>query len=245
MYASAAAAPPPGAANGAQPMVNGGNGRAASTAKKSSRINPAQMPRPTAECSPVRVPPREHSCRLEEAGGPPPATCNYVVAAPREGDPVANCSPRYARCTTGCLLADAADFARAKLPLALLLRPMAKRRDAEAPLDLVDFGSSGPPRCGQCKAYISAFARWESRGDRWTCHLCGFANEAPQWYQCGTDGSGLRRDRFQRAELRDASVDLVVKKDYCVRPVQARAGKGCEGGQLQRLLSRSVSTRFG
>ena len=59
------------------------------------------------------------------------------------------------------MLADAADFARAKVPLALLLRPMAKRRDAEAPLDLVDFGSSGPPRCGQCKAYVSAFARWE------------------------------------------------------------------------------------
>ena len=27
--------------------------------------------------------------------------------------------------------------------------------------------------------------------------------------------------------------------------VHNRAGKGCEGGQLQRLLSRSLSTRFG
>ena len=27
--------------------------------------------------------------------------------------------------------------------------------------------------------------------------------------------------------------------------VRVRAGKGCEGGQLQRLISRSVSTRFG
>ena len=221
--APATYAPPPGAY--APPAAAAPNGHRppavpASPGRKSSRINPAQMPRPTAEMSPLREPPRDHAARLEDPSAAPPPTCRYVVAAREPGDAVANCSPRYARCTTACLLAAADAQARAKLPLAAIVRPMAKRALGERAVDLVDFGAAGPPRCGGCKAYVNCFSRWTDAGDAWTCNLCGHRTDAPQWYQCGVDGYGLRRDRAQRPELDAASVDFVVKKDYCVRDVQ-------------------------
>ena len=43
----------------------------------------------------------------------------------------------------------------------------------------------------------------------------------------------------------DAFFEIALTRFTTPDDVFGRAGKGCEGGQLQRLISRSLSTRFG
>ena len=47
---------------------------------------------------------------------------------------------------------------------------------------------------------------------KWVCNFCKHEGPVPQSYQCPLDSSGLRRDRHQRAELSQGSVDFAVPK---------------------------------
>ena len=52
---------------------------------------------------------------------------------------------------------------------------------------------------------------------RFTCNICGQANECPQDYYCALDMEGHRQDRQERPELGHGSVEFVAPAEYMVR----------------------------
>ena len=136
--------------------------------RKSPRIDPAQMPRPQVDSAPLRDPPKRFTYSVDPATAPPPPTCNTIYDHPADDF---NVSPRYVSCSSSTTLANQAQHKRTKLPLSLSVRPLAKRREEEHPMRLVDFGMKGPPRCERCGAFVCGFATFTER--TWKCHLCG------------------------------------------------------------------------
>ncbi|MBA0566169.1 hypothetical protein Golob_011012, partial [Gossypium lobatum] len=120
----------------------------------SSKIDPNQIPRPIPNATPIVYETRHGN----SANPPPPATSDYIVRD------TGNCSPRYMRCTinqipcTGDLLTTSA------MQLALLVQPMALPHPSEDPVQVVDFGESGPVRCSRCKGYINPFMKFIDQG---------------------------------------------------------------------------------
>uniref|UniRef100_A0A7S2F1C4 Protein transport protein SEC23 n=2 Tax=Octactis speculum TaxID=3111310 RepID=A0A7S2F1C4_9STRA len=146
---------------------------------------------------------------------PPPMACRpYRVVD--EG----NCSPRFMRPTMHHMPATRDVANQTKVPLGILVQPMAEPEEGEEQISVVDFGENGPPRCTRCKGYVNCFVTWGKNGQEWSCNLCDMVNQTPPNYHCGLDGSGRRQDHAYRPELAKGSVDLVVTKQYCVRPVQ-------------------------
>lgn len=120
-----------------------------------------------------------------------------------------------------------------KLPLGLVIQPLAKQRPDEVPLQVVNHGEDGPVRCTRCRAYISPWCTFVSGGSRFICSICSHSNEGiyhvgrsmleltfilsfpvPSWYFANVDMSGRRVDIEQRPELRYGSVEFEVPKDY-------------------------------
>jgi protein transport protein SEC24 len=97
---------------------------------------------------------------------------------------------------------------------------MALDSQQDAPLDVVNFGSTGIVRCKKCRAYVNPFVAWVNNGRQWRCNVCGFSNDVPNSYFCQLDERGRRRDRDQRPELSKGSVELVAPGEYMVRPPQ-------------------------
>ncbi|KAH8073690.1 hypothetical protein JL721_2999 [Aureococcus anophagefferens] len=145
------------------------------------------------------------------AGQPAPGAAPGAAtpAAPVVIDEAAQCDPRFMRCTVGKL----ANSGRSppKSPSESLCQPMALDTDHEAPLDVVNFGSTGIVRCKKCRAYVNPFVSWVNNGRQWRCNVCGFVNDVPNSYFCQLDPeTGERRDKQQRPELCKGSVELVA-----------------------------------
>jgi hypothetical protein len=62
------------------------------------------------------------------------------------------------------------------MPLAVVVQPLALLEPGEDCVPVVDFGDSGPIRCGRCKAYLNPFMRFLEGGRRFQCNLCAFVN---------------------------------------------------------------------
>eukprot|EP00850_Spirogloea_muscicola_P012018 SM000076S21839 [mRNA] locus=s76:434121:442111:- [translate_table: standard] len=173
-----------------------------------NRIDPTQMPRPTASDS-VLV----FETRVAGAANlPPPATTSFVVRD------TGNCSPRIMRCTLNQLPGSADLHATSSMPLALLVQPLALQDPNEDPVPVVDFGESGPVRCQRCKTYINPFMRFIDQGHRFICNLCSHSNETPRDYMCNLGPDGRRRDADERPELSRGSVEFVAPTEFIVRP---------------------------
>jgi protein transport protein SEC24 len=112
---------------------------------------------------------------------------------------------------TSALLSDV------KIPLAVIVNPLAELGERDTPVSVVDFGEEGPIRCGRCKAYVNAFCRFRDGGAAYTCPFCTMVNQVPRTYQCGLDQYGRRRDFYERPELRFGSCDFAVPAAYNVR----------------------------
>ncbi|XVF39318.1 hypothetical protein PTKIN_Ptkin01aG0025000 [Pterospermum kingtungense] len=172
-----------------------------------SKIDPNQIPRPIPSSSPIVYETRQGN----SANPPPPATSDYIVRD------TGNCSPRYMRCTinqipcTGDLLTTSA------MQLALLVQPMALPHPSEDPIQVVDFGESGPVRCSRCKGYINPFMKFIDQGRKFICNLCGFTDDTPRDYHCNLGPDGRRRDADERPELCRGTVEFVASKEYMVR----------------------------
>ncbi|PON36117.1 Zinc finger, FYVE/PHD-type [Parasponia andersonii] len=173
----------------------------------STRIDPNQIPRPLPSSSVIL-----HATRQgNQANSPPPATSDYIV------NDTGNCSPRYMRCTINQIPCTADLLTTSGMPLALLVQPLALPHPSDDPIQVVDFGESGPVRCSRCKGYINPFMKFIDQGKRFICNLCGFTDETPRDYHCNLGPDGRRRDADERPELCRGTVEFVATKEYMVR----------------------------
>ncbi|KDP23627.1 hypothetical protein JCGZ_23460 [Jatropha curcas] len=173
----------------------------------SSKIDPNQIPRPIPGSAVLLHDTRQGN----QANPPPPATSDYIVRD------TGNCSPRYMRCTINQIPCTVDLLTTSGMQLALLVQPLALPHPSEEPIQLVDFGESGPVRCSRCKGYINPFMKFIDQGRRFICNLCGFTDETPRDYHCNLGPDGRRRDADERPELCRGTVEFVATKEYMVR----------------------------
>lgn len=129
-------------------------------------------------------------------------------------------NPAYMRSTVNLLPSTQAQGAGSRMPLGLVIRPMALDETDPDGVDVVDFGSTGIVRCKRCRTYINAYVSWTESGRRWRCNICGLLNDTPSSYFSHLDEKGRRRDRDQRPELSKATVEFAAPGEYMVRPPQ-------------------------
>ncbi|XVE60320.1 hypothetical protein DITRI_Ditri05aG0119300 [Diplodiscus trichospermus] len=172
-----------------------------------SKIDPNQIPRPIPSSSPIVYETRQSN----SANPPPPATSDYIARD------TGNCSPRYMRCTINQVPCTADLLTTSAMQLALLVQPMALPHPSEEPIQVVDFGESGPVRCSRCKGYINPFMKFIDQGRKFICNLCGFTDDTPRDYHCNLGPDGRRRDADERPELCRGTVEFVASKEYMVR----------------------------
>lgn len=103
------------------------------------------------------------------------STCSF--------SPIGNSSPRFIRASTYAV-PESQELTRAcRIPLGVVVQPFAQSQ-SEDPIPLVDFQTSGPPRCSRCRAYINPWCAFSHGGSRWTCNLCTSENEGSfSWTQ--------------------------------------------------------------
>ena len=163
------------------------------------------------------------------------------------------CNPRYMRASVTKLVNSQQQLQGSKLPVAVICSPMANQCAQSSPVsngvnesvELVDFGSTGIVRCKRCRAYINPYVTWTDNGRRWRCNLCGMLNDVPSSYFSHLDQNGQRRDKAQRPELCNASVEFLASGDYMVRPPQPPvyffcidvSGASSQSGMLQCLVN--------
>ncbi len=151
--------------------------------------------------------------RVDGAPNQPPTSTSNFIAVDR-----GNCSPRYMRLTLGTVPCSG-DLARnCRMPFALSVQPLALPHPEEELLQVVDFGPSGPIRCGRCKAYLNPFMKFIDGGRRFICNFCTYINETPQEYFSPLGMDGRRQDLAQRPELCKGSVEIVAPDAYMIRP---------------------------
>ena len=211
--------PPPPAFGGV--VVSGGTGggtpsaaavtgaapRSFAPAGPPQRIDPSQIPRPTANAaaaaaaaasSTSSLHPVIHRTRTtpqQEGGGPsqdrhvpPPPTSAFAdspgVAVADGGD----ASFRAVRPTLQSL-PRTRDLARSvEIPLAVFVTPLAAPLPGDDAIPLLDFGGGGPPRCRSCRAYVNPGFVFLDGGASFGCNLCGEVSPAPVEYS--TVGGG-------------------------------------------------------
>ena len=106
------------------------------------------------------------------------------------------------------------------VPLGVVVDPLAVAPDTPVPVvDTRPFG--GPIRCSQCGAAINPGILWLDGGRSFACNFCSANNPVPREYFANLDASGTRCDIEDRPELRCGSVDLIVTKEFALRPPQA------------------------
>ncbi|KAL5768300.1 hypothetical protein ACOSQ2_015083 [Xanthoceras sorbifolium] len=182
-------------------------GQTGAPAAASSKIDPQQIPRPIPGSSVILCDTREGN----QANPPPPATTEYIVRD------TGNCSPRYMRSTISQIPCTNDLLTTSGMQLALLVQPLALPHPSEEPIQVVDFGESGPVRCSRCKAYINPFMKFIDQGRRFICNLCGFTDDTPRDYHCNLGPDGRRRDADERPELCRGTVEFIATKEYMVR----------------------------
>merc|ERR1719375_1843378 len=167
--------PPAGGPGPAAPSFGGlppGGMRPPAQARPSaaaqSRIDPSQIPHPrNAEAQLAALEPEVFETRVDGAPNQPPTSTSNFIAVDR-----GNCSPRYMRLTLGTVPCSG-DLARnCRMPFALSVQPLALPHPEEELLQVVDFGPSGPIRCGRCEAYLNPFMKFIDGGRRFKCNFC-------------------------------------------------------------------------
>ncbi|KAG7026137.1 Protein transport protein Sec24-like protein [Cucurbita argyrosperma subsp. argyrosperma] len=198
---------PPHTPNQSMTTISPAIGQTGSPAATQSKIDPNQIPRPVPNSSVILFDTRQGN----QASLPPLASSEYIVRD------TGNCSPRFMRCTIGQIPCTADLLNTSAMQLALLVQPFALLHPSEEPIQVVDFGESGPVRCSRCKGYINPFMKFIDQGRRFVCNLCGFTDETPREYHCNLGPDGRRRDADERPELCRGTVEFVASKEYMVR----------------------------
>ncbi|XP_049711035.1 protein transport protein Sec24C [Elephas maximus indicus] len=140
---------------------------------------------------------------------PPLVTTNFLVKD--QG----NASPRYIRCTSYNIPCTSDMAKQAQVPLAAVIKPLARLPPEEASPYVVDHGESGPLRCNRCKAYMCSFMQFIEGGRRFQCCFCSCINDVPPQYFQHLDHTGKRVDAYERPELSLGSYEFLATVDYC------------------------------
>ncbi|XP_060212473.1 protein transport protein SEC24 C-like isoform X2 [Lycium barbarum] len=172
--------------NQAEAAITPSMGHAGSVLTGQSRVDSSQIPRPIPNSAVILHETRQGN----KANPPPPATSDYIVWD------TGNCSPRYMRCTINQIPCTVDLLTTSAMQLALLVQPLALPHPSEQPIQVVDFGESGPVRCSRCK---------------------GYTDETPRDYHCNLGPDGRRRDADERPELCRGTVEFVATKEYMLR----------------------------
>ncbi|XP_047337442.1 protein transport protein Sec24-like At4g32640 [Impatiens glandulifera] len=210
-------APPPRMFGMPQPPPNqsmtglSAAGHMGTSMENPQKIDLSQIPRPLPSASVILHETRQGNKVIS----PPPASSEYIV------QDTGNCSPRYMRCTINQIPCTVDLLNTSGMQLALMVQPLALPHPSEEPIQVVDFGESGPVRCSRCKGYINPFMKFIDQGKRFICNLCGFTDETPRDYHCNLGPDGRRRDADERAELCRGTVEFVATKEYMVRDPMA------------------------
>ncbi|EHB17485.1 Protein transport protein Sec24C [Heterocephalus glaber] len=126
-----------------------------------------------------------------------------------------NASPRYIRCTSYNIPCTSDMAKQAQVPLAAVIKPLARLPQEEASPYVVDHGESGPLRCNRCKAYMCPFMQFIEGGRRFQCCFCSCINDVPPQYFQHLDHTGRRVDAYDRPELSLGSYEFLATVDYC------------------------------
>ncbi|NP_001161745.1 protein transport protein Sec24C isoform 2 [Mus musculus] len=140
---------------------------------------------------------------------PPLVTTNFLVKD--QG----NASPRYIRCTSYNIPCTSDMAKQAQVPLAAVIKPLARLPPEEASPYVVDHGESGPLRCNRCKAYMCPLMTFIEGGRRFQCSFCSCVNDVPPQYFQHLDHTGKRVDAYDRPELSLGSYEFLATVDYC------------------------------
>uniref|UniRef100_A0A8C9PW10 Protein transport protein Sec24C n=1 Tax=Spermophilus dauricus TaxID=99837 RepID=A0A8C9PW10_SPEDA len=140
---------------------------------------------------------------------PPLVTTSFLVKD--QG----NASPRYIRCTSYNIPCTSDMAKQAQVPLAAVIKPLARLPPEEASPYVVDHGESGPLRCNRCKAYMCPFMQFIEGGRRFQCYFCSCINDVPPQYFQHLDHTGKRVDAYDRPELSLGSYEFLATVDYC------------------------------
>ena len=82
------------------------------------------------------------------------------------------------------------DLARSvDVPLAVLVTPLAAPLPGDDAIPLLDFGPSGPPRCGSCRAYVNPGFVPLDGGASFGCNFCGEVSAVPLEYSSAGGGA--------------------------------------------------------
>lgn len=148
-----------------------------------------------------------------DAGRPPRSCTRYHVRD------TGNASPRLMRSTVYAMPAKPALHEAFRVPLGLLISPLAELGLSEVPVPLVPTESyGGPVRCARCGAYINPHVVFSDGGRAYACSLCAHLNDVRAEYFAPLEPGGLRSDLHERPELLYGAVDLTAPAEYCVRP---------------------------
>jgi len=206
----------PGFGSSPQGAPMGSHAPSPAAPASSSRIDPAQIPRPPHDAHASLV---KHDTRGERGGAthPPPASTTFCARD------LGSCNPRYMRSTLSTIPHSGDLLSQSGMPLTLLVQPLALPHPEEEPIQVVENADGvGPVRCGRCKAYMNPYNRWLDHG-RFSCVFCAHTTEAPREYMCQLGQDGRRADWAERPELHKGSVEYAAPGEYMVRPPMAPA----------------------
>jgi len=173
-------------------------------------LDPDSMPNPIQVMADDRAAHNTGQFLTNEKGKVPP-----LVTTPFLTQDQGHCAPSMMRATMYSV-PDTPDMKKqTAVPLGLVLTPLARLKEGEYPIPVVDLGQLGPVRCSRCKAYMSPYMTFTDGGKRFQCSFCKATTEVPQEYFQHLDHTGQRMDKFERPELCLGTFEFVATKDYC------------------------------
>lgn len=130
------------------------------------------------------------------------------------------CSPRYIRSSVYSMPNSPELAKQSCLPIGLILQPLADPQQGESAVPIIDFGPSGPLRCGRCRAYINSLNTFTQGGRAYICFYCQHINSIPDDYFSPIGPDGIRMDTYQRPELFSGSVEFIASSEYISKPIE-------------------------
>ncbi|KAK7909734.1 hypothetical protein WMY93_014418 [Mugilogobius chulae] len=201
-----------GPMGGPQPGMPGGfpSGPSQLAGPPQKKLDPDSIPSPTQVIEDDQLRQGEQIYTTNIRGQVPPLVTTQFTAQDQ-----GNASPRFMRCTSYSLPCTADLAKQCQVPLASIIKPLARLPNNESPLHVVNHGESGPIRCNRCKAYMCPFMQFTEGGRRFQCGFCNCVNEVPMPYFQHLDHMGRRVDFYERPELCLGSYEFAATLDYC------------------------------